>query len=53
MTPEERAKLFERTGSYREGYDDGKSAGIRIGRLQILLIVAIAAAAFAVVHYLF
>lgn len=53
MTPEERAKLFERTGSYREGYDDGKSAGIRIGRLQILLIVAIAATAFLVVRYLF
>jgi hypothetical protein len=52
MTPEERAKLFERTGSYREGYDDGKSAGIRIGRLQILLIVAAAAAAVAAVRYL-
>jgi hypothetical protein len=52
VTPEERAKLFERTGSYREGYDDGKSAGIWIGRLQILLIVVIAAAAFAAVRYL-
>jgi hypothetical protein len=52
MTPEERAKLFERTGSYREGYDDGKSAGVRAGRLQILLIVAIAAAGTAVVRYL-
>jgi hypothetical protein len=53
MTPEERAKLFERTGSYREGYGDGKSAGVWVGRLQILLIVVIAAAAFAVVRYLF
>jgi hypothetical protein len=53
MTPEERAVLFERTGSYREGYDDGKSTGIWIGRLQILLVVVIAAAALAVVRYLF
>src|ERR1039457_6703208 len=44
VTPEERAALFERTTNYRHGYDDGKSAGIRIGRFQVLLVGVVLAA---------
>jgi hypothetical protein len=53
MTPEERAVLFERTANYRQGYDDGKFAGIWIGRLQVLVAAFVLAAALAITHYLF
>jgi hypothetical protein len=53
VTPEERATLFERTANYRHGYDEGKSAGVWIGRLQVLSAVMFLAAILAVAHYLF
>jgi hypothetical protein len=52
VTPEERAALYERTANYRHGYDDGKSAGLRTGRLQGLAIAGALAAALAIAHYL-
>ena len=53
MTPEERAALFERTANYRHGYEDGKSTGLWIGRLQALAIAAALAAILAAARYLF
>jgi hypothetical protein len=52
MTPDERAALFERTANYRLGYDDGKSAGLSIGRLQGALAVIILVAAVELGRYL-
>jgi hypothetical protein len=52
VTPEERAALFERTASYRHGYDDGKREGVWIGRLQVLAIAVILAVALMVARYL-
>jgi hypothetical protein len=52
VTPEERAALFERTASYRYGYDDGKREGVRIGRIQVIATGIILTAALSVAYYL-
>jgi len=52
VTPEERAAFFERTTNYRLGYEDGKSAGVWIGRFQGLLTGVVLAATLAIARYL-
>jgi hypothetical protein len=51
VTPEERTTLFERTTNYRHGYEDGKSAGVWIGRFQVLLVGVALFAAIAMARY--